>query len=370
MQGQKVVKKTVLTLFKTMLYLCLFIVVGFISYRVTLAFYNESNGNSSTNHTSANSIVTARTDAVALNLVFGVEEANAEIKSIVLEIFNTNTKNIDLITIPASTKVTMSQELYAELAEVNANIPQIITLSQLGQYFDQDVVYEYAILILNEFLNTDISFYSALLTKDFNSYFAQISDEYRFTASAVAAWKGYTDTEEYLDALIKYYEVVQSNLKLADRKTYIPSYLEANYDYIHTHSIQEEYVDGRYMLSSNDKLLLESIISCDSTYTSMESVASLSMSTETSSKGLNIQILNGTGISGLAADYKSRLEEEGFSISSIGNYTGATIETTQIIVNEDGLGTDLMTYFTGPEIETKIIEGGYDILIILGSKDA
>ena len=368
MQGQKIVRKTVSILFKVVLYLCLFFVVGYISYRVTLLVNGGKNSGSLHQNSTESGIVAARTDTVALNAIFGVDENTAQVESIVLEVFNTNTKNIDLITVPASTKVTMSQELYAKMAKANPNIPQIITLSDIGKYFEQEVAYEYATLVLNEFLNTDISFYSALLKKNFDQYFVESSDMYTFRNDVVQEWKAYTESSQYLEAMIKYYEQVQSNLKLAQRKTYIPNYLNANYDYIHTYLVKEEYTDGGYKLSSEQQNLLQSIMSYEDTYTSDKDVMSETLGQ--GSKEASIQILNGTNVSGLAAKYKTRLEEAGYTIGSIGNYTGESLESTKILVKEDGLGMDLENYFTSPVIETETIEGGYDILIILGNKDA
>ncbi|MDO5520793.1 MAG: LytR C-terminal domain-containing protein [bacterium] len=371
MQAQKVVKKTIILTFKIILYLCLFIVVGAISYKTTLYLSGSGKKNTSTNHSSTSEVVQAKPDAIAKNLILSVDEETAEVQSIVLEIFNTNTKNIDLVTIPATTKVEMSQELYSKLLEANEKVPQIITLSDIGQYFDQSVAYEYETLILNEFLNTNISFYSALLTNDFEQYFKKTSSgdgAYTFKSDVVSKWKSYTEAEQYLDDLMNYYEQVQSNLKLADRKPYTSYYLNANYAYIHTHIIKEQYEDGQYQLSDDNKNLVESIIENDSTYTSSK-VTDTEVLT-TSSDGVKIQILNSTGISGLAAKYEAKLKEDGYAVANIGNYTGEKQTTTRIIVKESSLGKHFESYFNSPMVEVNTIEGGYDILIIIGSMDA
>ncbi|MDO5291621.1 MAG: LytR C-terminal domain-containing protein [bacterium] len=369
MQAQKAVKKMVILTFKIILYLCLFIVVAASSYKITLYLSGSGKNNTSTNHSSANTVVEAKADGIAKNLVLSVAEETAEVQSIVLEIFNTNTKNIDLVTIPADTKVEMSQELYSKLLEANDKVPQIITLSDIGQYFEQSVAYEYETLILNEFLNTDISFYSALLTTDFEQYFKKTSSgAYTFKSDLISKWEGYTEASQYLDDLMDYYDQVQSNLKLAERKPYTSYYLNANYDYIHTHIIKEEYEDGKYELSDSNKELVASIIANDSTYTSSKTETTETVTT--SVDGLKIQILNSTGISGLAAKYESTLKTDGYEVANIGNYSGQKLATTKIIVKESGLGKHFETYFNSPTVEVNTIEGEYDIQIIIGSMDA
>ncbi len=373
MQGQKVVKKTFIIAFKTLLCISLFIVVGALSYKATIYLNGGNKRNTSTRNSSTEPIITARADEIAQNLILGVDEDTAEVQSIVLEIFNTNTKNIDLITIPADTKVSLSQELYAKLLEANGQVPQIITLSDIGKYFDQSVAYEYEVLILNEFLNTDISFYTALLTEDFDNYFTKETTgdkAYTFKSDKIEKWKTYTKAEEYLDELMDYYKKAQSNLKLSERKAYDSYYLNANYNYIHTYVLKVKDEVGNSVISDEHKDLIQDILSNDSTYTSHNQDKTETEAEETMATTCRIQILNATGISGLAARYQGVLENSGYTISHIGNYTGEKHEDTRIIVKEDGLGNDLASYFKSPVIETGIIDGEYDILIVLGTKDA
>lgn len=43
---------------------------------------------------------------------------------------------------------------------------------------------------------------------------------------------------------------------------------------------------------------------------------------------------------------------------------------TKIIVKEDGVGKDLVKYFSNPVVETGTVDTGYDIKIIIGTADA
>ena len=88
-----------------------------------------------------------------------------------------------------------------------------------------------------------------------------------------------------------------------------------------------------------------------------------------SSKGYNIRILNGSGITGLAAHYKDKLLEDGYTITNIGNYNDTLLTNTKIIVDTQGLGYDLAEYFKDAEVTVSDLEEGIDIQIILGKVD-
>jgi LCP family protein required for cell wall assembly len=84
------------------------------------------------------------------------------------------------------------------------------------------------------------------------------------------------------------------------------------------------------------------------------------------SLGLDIEILNGTNITGLAARTSETLAEYGYNIVSIGDYFGQRQAATRILVQKEGAGRDLTDFFPGSRIE---IDGSIDadIVIILGT---
>ena len=89
-----------------------------------------------------------------------------------------------------------------------------------------------------------------------------------------------------------------------------------------------------------------------------------------SSKGLRIYVLNGSQIAGLASSTKTKLENAGYTVPKVGNYTAETLTTTRIKVSENGQGEDLKAFFNNPEIVVGGVTAGYDIEIILGTVDA
>jgi len=88
-----------------------------------------------------------------------------------------------------------------------------------------------------------------------------------------------------------------------------------------------------------------------------------------SSVGLVIEILNSTGINGLASSFQEKLVEQGMNVISIGNYSDSMLEHTKIIVKEEGYGEDLLPYFNDATIEVGELGNGIDIRIILGTND-
>lgn len=88
-----------------------------------------------------------------------------------------------------------------------------------------------------------------------------------------------------------------------------------------------------------------------------------------SSKNKKIEVLNGGAVGGLAGKTRTKLQQEGFNVVSIGDYTGTRQQQTVIIVNEDGLGEDLKKYFgdTKIEVNSSKLSDDTDIQIILGT---
>lgn len=98
-----------------------------------------------------------------------------------------------------------------------------------------------------------------------------------------------------------------------------------------------------------------------------ENTEEASESTE-SSKDCDIELYNAAYVGGLAADWETYLEGEGYSISLIDSYQDeGPISTTRIVVKEKGMGKDLLKYFPDAKIETGDIDTGGDIRVYIGT---
>lgn len=83
----------------------------------------------------------------------------------------------------------------------------------------------------------------------------------------------------------------------------------------------------------------------------------------------DIQILNGGYTSGLARDKMEYLEEKGYKVINISDYSGSKTNNTRIFVKDKAYGSDLMEYFSDSEI---IVDKNqdYDIIIVLGTDES
>ena len=89
-----------------------------------------------------------------------------------------------------------------------------------------------------------------------------------------------------------------------------------------------------------------------------------------------ILVLNSTKTNGLALKWMNKLSGAGFTNISKGNYTGSHDAQTKIYVAEEGMGKDLVGYFTDAVIEVGSLSSGIDvstsgveIFVVIGSND-
>lgn len=89
-----------------------------------------------------------------------------------------------------------------------------------------------------------------------------------------------------------------------------------------------------------------------------------------------ILVLNSTRTNGLASRWVSKLSGEGFTNISKGNYSLSSETQTKIYVPEDGMGKDLLPYFSDATIEIGTLSSGIDvstsgvdIFIVIGQND-
>ena len=88
------------------------------------------------------------------------------------------------------------------------------------------------------------------------------------------------------------------------------------------------------------------------------------------SKSASIQVLNGGYTNGKAGEVEAKLTADGYSVSDIGTYNDEKQAHTRIYVNKDGLGGDLVSYFSNAEV---ILDSnktdGYDIVVVVGTDE-
>jgi LCP family protein required for cell wall assembly len=85
--------------------------------------------------------------------------------------------------------------------------------------------------------------------------------------------------------------------------------------------------------------------------------------------GLPISVLNGSGVSGLAATTRENLENLGYRVSSVGDFTGTRRVNDRIFVKKRGFAEDLKFLFNDTEIivDESMVSRGAEITVVLGT---
>lgn len=424
MKKKNVAKMFFTSLLKSLICIVVVLGVGFISYKISYSILSKDGGVVKTDGNSLEDIkAEATTDDISRNLIYVSDEKN-KITHLMLEICNKKTNNMDYVTIPVKADYTIPSVMYRKLCQVNQEIPQVIRLSSLKKYFSsEDDAYGYGVLIFEKMLGTDISYYTAIDQETYNSQYVEqkvkvafktksdinntpgpdgttpvsnttiktklnisvLSDSYKNQLRDLGG-----DEEKIADYIKDQYERVTSNLTQYNKIGYVETYQKLDVNLYHFWGIPCTYADKVYSIDSKAaKKALKTLIDNEVTYTeaqdlttvnkiSTSGASSSESDTKTdngddkknSSKDLKIRVLNGSQIAGLASSTKQKLEEKGYQVPDVGNYTKETLTTTRIVVSKEGQGEDLEEYFDNPELTVGDVADGYDIEIILGTRDA
>lgn len=191
------------------------------------------------------SITQARIDDVSLNLIYCYNDDTNEITKLLLEIFNCKSKQLTYITIPMRTQITMSDSLYRKMITVNPQIPQVMLLSSMTKYLDSDTIFDYGVLMLDDLLSIDISYYTAIPQSIYDTIFTGkvLADSESnmadgkinnssgqnlptevFTEDYVSFLKTIKTEEELSTYIESVYSDIRSNLSVHDKMNYLESY--------------------------------------------------------------------------------------------------------------------------------------------------
>lgn len=424
MKKKNVAKMFFTSLLKSLVCIVIVLGVGFISYKISYSILSKDGGQNKTKSDSLEDIkAEATTDDISRNLIYVSDDKN-KITHIMLEICNRKTNNMDYVTIPTRADYTIPSVMYRKLCQINQEIPQVIRLASLKKYFSsEDDAYGYGVLIFEKMLGTDISYYTAIDQTTYESQYTEQKVKVAFRTKSdvnnTPAPDGTTpesnttvktklklsilsdsyknqlrdlggDEEKIADYIKDQYVRVVSNLTQYNKIGYVETYQKLNVDLYHFWGIPCTYADKVYSIDTKAaKKALKALIDNDVTYTeaqdlteankipasgsasgSGEAKADDNNKEEAGSKDLKIRILNGSQIAGLASATKQRLEDKGYKISDVGNYTQETLTTTRIVVSKKGQGEDLKECFDNPKLTVGDVADGYDIEIILGTRDA
>lgn len=385
MKNNKLQKLFFKTFLVTVIAIILAVGIGFTTYAIIGNFFEESDVDQNQGVEKSMSIIAnVNLGTPALEVIYDADENDSEIKHIVLGVFNTQTHNLDYMTIPAATQYKMSDDLFEELSGVNEDLPQTVKFSELSKYFPGKEVYEYGELLLGDMLGVDMSFYTKITSTDFENYFKETQMSFYSPKKAT-----FEDTLVYSDAFIKSYENVKpetvinfltdinnstaSNLSLTDRTKYASDFAQVAGDKVYFWHAYGDYKDNgdtfNIDVKSTKKVFDTIIDNASYTVTQSEYMETQKKASSVSSKKLKIQILNGSGVKGLAGKWSEKLVDEGYKVGGVSDYKDDNLTHTKIIVKKESVGLDLIKYFKNAQTEVGNVTDGYDIVIAVGLED-
>lgn len=321
-----------------------------------------------------------------LNLIYSADESGKRIDNMAVEVFNSKTGNLDIVTIPVNTQYTISDSLYKRLSAVSPQLPQVIKMENILEYFDQGDAYQYGQLIVEDMLGVELSFYTKITNTIFGDYleseekdiYSPDGKKYTFSVLCFSThfkndiMESEIDSDNITAYLTQISSEVTSNLTNSNRLSYKDAYLKVALDKVYYwHAIGTMNKDKSEFAidTTQTKMLFDNIME-NMTYTqTQEEYNNLMEKTmNSSSKDLNIRVLNGADYAGQAGKYKNLLKEEGYNVVSIGD-NDEPLDITNIITREANTGYDLLKYFDNAVIEKGEVPEGVDILVIVGKAD-
>lgn len=141
-------------------------------------------------------ITVPRVDEVSKNLIFCYDSKTGVISKLILEVFHCERKQLTYLTIPMSTQFTMSDTLYKKLIAIKPSIPQMLRLSAMVRYLDASVVFDYGVLMVEDMLGIDISYYTVIPTKLYQTIFEEQSITDGISAADLLGIKKEKQTQE------------------------------------------------------------------------------------------------------------------------------------------------------------------------------
>ncbi len=228
---------------KSLLFFVLLTTISVASYKLVMHFYGMEDIKvietipSVKKHTA---ITEARIDDVSKQLIFCVDEDTGDIKKLILEIFDCENVMLYYITIPIKTQLTLSESLHRELVLIKPSIPGFLKLSAITGYLPKETVYDYGVLMIEELLNIQISYYTVVPQSIYDTVFETeiIKPKANIRQSLEKLFPREVFSNEFLEYLhtIKtetqlsnyieeLYAKIKSNLSFEDKLNYMDSYL-------------------------------------------------------------------------------------------------------------------------------------------------
>lgn len=367
MKNRSIAQIILITFFKTIGIIVLLLGVGVLGYYLTMLFLKQTMRVERS--TQYEHVIDINTGNESSNLIYGFNEKTNEVEAMVLELFDSNTKNLTYITIPVNTQITISSKQYGDLLEKSGQLPQVVQMSKIKDYFSGDVAYEYGILILQEEFRADIGYFTAMPMAEFNKCFERENGNkliYRPTKAILDQAAQCKDESAMRDLIEGKWDILISDITLSQKQHYAKDLVQVNREMIYTYCAYGSESSGVFKLKLKKNRNFVNNIWEKDTYT----VPQRKDGAANTTTGLSVYIYNGSKITGLAARYQQKLEAAGYTVIGVGNATGEVRTKTVIYAKKKKHGEALANYFKNAKVEQlSSLSSGADVEIILGTND-
>jgi LCP family protein required for cell wall assembly len=365
--------------------------------------------------------------------VFGVDKDGWRTDVTMVTTFNHITKQINIVSIPRDTLVELPTDIHNELLEGRKDTPKKLKINGIPAYAPKDKRNEYSVRMLEYLFDIKIDYYFNMNIKafrkivdiispiefevPFNMYYQDpeqnltinlkkgVNQLYGAQAEQLIRYRnGYANGDigrietqhEFMKAFINKVLTEENKLNILSIGSTIITNTDTDFDdLLNYHQYINEIDSDKFNLytlptdkkgGSNyyyyDKEASKELFRKISQVNDINDNENIEKEGNDpmvepeepeaiSSKGLKIEILNGSRLNGLAGRTKTKLQSEGFTISKIGNYNAEVLKKTKIIIPNEGMGEDLSEYFKDAVIELspETLPEGVDIRIIIGTDD-
>lgn len=358
------------------------------------------------------------------SIMFFVESEDRLRRYASLVIMNTSTRAVDLLLIPLNAQITVGGDLLADIQKHIPNAGSTLELDDIARAYGED---KYRVItdIFAQMLSVDVSGYDVMTQKKFENML-DIAGPVVYHFPDMMSYRDGSQVLKYIESGDQELDgkkavVLMTHLNGSDKQesdrlersdTYIEAWLQkvlgngkgsAVIDQIQKNAVSNDHRDyteekeiwgdlssdavtlrilqgaetkGVFTIDSQKaKIQISTLLKQSAEYDSsddQDSVTSFGDEDENeaagSSKEYYIELYNAAFRQGLASEWESYLEEEGYNISLISSYQDeGPVSTTRIIVNQEGIGQDLLKYFPGAYIQTGEIDTGGDIQVYIGT---
>lgn len=211
---------------RSFLFLLLLAGIGIASYQITYRLYDSG----TVTYDGEESMFFQKEgkkehQQVCRNLIYEVDAGTGRIKAVVLEIFDTGNKKLTYLTIPKELAFELSNELFRKVCTITDKVPQKMVLGRLTKYFEGTSSYEYGEVFLGDWLDTEITYYTAMGEKAFHKIFKKDADgTYVFCPSMWKRIGRFSSEEDRKAYMTKMYSKISTDCNLASRLAYAGDY--------------------------------------------------------------------------------------------------------------------------------------------------